>query len=89
VRFAGTEPFDRVTRFYNETMSALLPQYGIEFRELPRLEVGGAPVSASRVRKVLANPKLLEEGRVEEITPLVPESTYEYLRTRCPAARGG
>lgn len=35
-RFAGEEPFDTVTRQYNETMRRILPEYGIEFVEFPR-----------------------------------------------------
>ncbi|GHU41503.1 hypothetical protein FACS1894111_03890 [Clostridia bacterium] len=74
VRFAGSEPFDRVTAQYNRELSVVLPKYGIRFEELPRMETGGEPISASRVRK------LLEEGNFEEIRKLVPDVTYEYLQ---------
>jgi len=74
-RFVGTEPNCQVTAFYNEQMKARLPEYGIEVIEIPRLEEGGSAVSASRVRALLA------EGKIEEIRPLVPDSTYEYLKT--------
>ena len=53
-RFVGTEPLDPVTRQYNEALQASLPGRGIAVVELPRLEVGGQPVSASRVRACLA-----------------------------------
>ncbi|MCM1055677.1 MAG: adenylyltransferase/cytidyltransferase family protein [Bacteroides sp.] len=72
-RFAGEEPLDRVTHMYNETMRGILPQYGIEFIEIPRKTLSGEPISASRVRS------LLNTGELEEIKSLVPESTYEYL----------
>ena len=74
-RFVGTEPNCEVTNFYNEQMKARLPEYGIEVVEIPRMEHGGEAVSASRVRGLLA------EGKTEEIRPLVPDSTYEYLKT--------
>ena len=36
-RFAGEEPFDPVTLNYNENMRRILPKYGMEFCEIPRL----------------------------------------------------
>jgi [citrate (pro-3S)-lyase] ligase len=73
VRFVGSEPFDKVTAQYNRDLSALLPRYGIDFVELPRIRKDGDEISASRVRK------LLEEKNFEEIRNLVPNVTYEYL----------
>lgn len=37
-RFVGEEPFDKITRQYNEQMQSLLPEYGIELIEIPRRE---------------------------------------------------
>lgn len=48
VRFVGSEPFDPLTRRYNELMRELLP---IEIDELPR--VGGISASAVRRRPLL------------------------------------
>lgn len=77
-RFAGEEPFDTVTRQYNETMRRILPEYGIEFVEIPRkTDVLGKremAISASRVRD------LLEKGDFDAIKPLVPENTFRYLK---------
>lgn len=73
-RFVGTEPNCPVTRFYNEQMKARLPEYGIELIEIPRREEDGAAISASRVRA------LLNENKLGEIRPLVPETTFEYLK---------
>lgn len=73
IRFAGEEPLDNVTHQYNETMKRILPQYGIDFRVIPRKEVNGGVISASRVRK------LLQENRYEEIKQLVPATTLKYL----------
>jgi len=72
-RFVGSEPYCRVTGFYNEQMKKLLPQHGVELIEIPRCEEDGEAVSASRVRR------LMEDKRMEEIRALVPETTYEYL----------
>lgn len=74
-RFVGQEPLDAVTRAYNEILAATLPPRGIRVAELPRLETGGAPVSASWVRAAL------KAGRWEEIAALTPETTLEYLRS--------
>lgn len=71
-RFGG-EPFDKVTREYNETMKRILPEYDIEFIEIPRKENGGTCISASRVRKYL------KQGEVEKAYELLPESTRQYL----------
>ena len=72
-RYVGTEPFDPVTSVYNKQMKELLPAYGIEVVEIPRLENSGGAVSASRVRR------MLKEGNLDEIRELVPPTTYEYL----------
>lgn len=75
-RFAGEEPYDAVTRQYNETMRRILPEYGIEFVVIPRktdTHGGEMAISASRVRE------LLEKRDFEAIKPLVPETTFQYL----------
>lgn len=73
VRFVGEEPFCRVTSSYNEQMKAILPQRGVRVVEIPRREVSEQAISASRVRALAA------EQRYEEIRPLVPETTYQFL----------
>ena len=75
-RFVGEEQFDTVTRQYNESMAKLLPEYGIDLVEIPRCDVDGEAISASKVRA------LLEEGRMDELRSLVPQTTYEYLVNR-------
>lgn len=74
VRFAGEEPLDHITQQYNDSMRAILPQYGIDFVEIPRAEINGAPISASHVRK------LLKEKDFAAISALVPETTLKYLQ---------
>lgn len=72
-RFVGSEPFCEVTNAYNSAMKKLLPDYGIEFVELPRKERGNTAISASFVRKCMA------KGDFETIKTIVPESTYRYI----------
>jgi [citrate (pro-3S)-lyase] ligase len=72
-RFAGTEPLDPITAAYNRSMKKILPGFGIELVEIPRLEHGGKPVSAGRVRE------LLDRGDLGGIRELVPPDTFEYL----------
>jgi [citrate (pro-3S)-lyase] ligase len=76
IRFAGEEPLDNITRQYNNTMKMILPQYGIDFEVIKRVESNNDPISASRVRR------LLKEKNFDEIREIVPNSTYEYLINR-------
>jgi [citrate (pro-3S)-lyase] ligase len=54
-------------------MKDLLPARGIEVVEIPRLELGGAAVSASMVRR------LIREGNTEGVRDLVPGATARFL----------
>ncbi len=73
-RYVGTEALSPMTALYNRELLAQLPHRGIHVIELPRLETGGAPISASAVRA------LMDEGRSEAIRDLVPETTFRYLQ---------
>ena len=75
IRFVGEEPLDPITNQYNQSMKRILPRYGIELREIPRKEFGERVISASRVRECLKN------NQWEEISRLVPKTTYDYLQT--------
>lgn len=75
VRFVGTEPLSPVTDAYNRAMIEELPRRGIAVELVERRQTDGAPISASRVRALLA------EGRLTEIRPLVPPATFAYLET--------
>ena len=72
-RFVGEEPTSQVTGVYNRVMCEELPRVGIEVHVVPRLETGGAPVSASTVRRAL------QAGDMETLRALVPASTYDYF----------
>ena len=72
-RYVGEEPFSHTTSLYNDALSEILPQAGIELVIVPRAQAQGEAISASHVRQ------LIHDGRMEEIAPLVPETTYAYL----------
>ncbi|MDD3400699.1 MAG: [citrate (pro-3S)-lyase] ligase [Eubacteriales bacterium] len=71
-RFVGEEPFSVVTNKYNQRMKELLAKFGIELIEIPRLD----SISASKVRKLLA------DGDVDGIQPLVNDEVYAYCKDR-------
>lgn len=84
-RFVGTEPFDPVTRNYNAQMQWWLHEARSEAApinviEIPRLSMSGAPVSASRVRRLWMQRDL---SRIKE---LVPATTWRFLRKARPAS---
>jgi [citrate (pro-3S)-lyase] ligase len=77
-RFVGTEPYCPVTSIYNRMMRERLMRGGdgwipVKVHEMPRFELDGHPVSASRVRA------LIREGSLDDVRPLVPESTWKWL----------
>ena len=79
-RFAGEEPFDPITRRYNEAMIRILPQYSISFLKIDRITSSGSDgkpeaISASRVRRLLS-----ENGVTDEVLALVPPCTARYLK---------
>ena len=81
VRFVGSEPTDRLTRRYNELMEQLLPEKGIEVKEIERLLMPSesdeieqdTAISASAVRR------FLNEGSLLKAAALVPPTTLPYL----------
>lgn len=74
-RFVGEEPFDIVTKEYNNTMKKILPQFGIEVVEFPRKKINKSNkvISATDVRNIIA------EKKYDELEKFVPESTIKYL----------
>ena len=75
-RYVGTEPTCQVTNHYNQVMTALGEQHGLNITQVERLQVDGQVVSASRVRA------LLSQGELSAIKPLVPPATYAFLAER-------
>lgn len=81
-RFVGTEPNCAVTGQYNEAMLRILPEYGIEVKEIQRKMNDGLPISASDVRLHLEN------AGYETVKSLVPEQVYEFIEKRCKGREG-
>lgn len=73
-RFVGEEPYDRITKIYNETMRKILPPKGVEFIEIPRMAIQDEIVSASKVRKYLENNEFVKACN------LLPETTAKFVR---------
>lgn len=69
-RYVGTEPTSALTNAYNCALKSQLP---IPVVEIPRLESGNHPISASTVRSLLGT------GQREAIRNLVPAATFDYL----------
>lgn len=74
-RYVGEEPTSQVTGIYNQVMAAELPRAGIDCIIIPRKEAAGRPISASTVRQ------LIQQGKLEQLDELVPESTARYFRS--------
>ena len=74
-RFVGEEPFDIVTKEYNETIKRILPEYGIQVEEIPRLKSEDENIiSATKVRELYKN------ENYEELEKYCPNYTIEYLK---------
>jgi [citrate (pro-3S)-lyase] ligase len=72
-RYVGTEPFSPVTEIYNQTMKERLIPGGIQVIEIERTSQGEQVISASHVRRLLA------ENKMDEVRKLVPDATFDYL----------
>ena len=72
-RFVGTEPLSPMTNMYNDALKAHLPIKGIAVQEIPRLQTGDTPISASYVRSLLGT------GQRNILRTLIPETTFRYL----------
>lgn len=76
-RYVGEEPFDLVTRKYNQVMKEILPTYGIKVEEIKRkTSDDGVVISASRVREYL------HKGEWNKLKNIVPKTTYDYLQKK-------
>lgn len=75
-RYVGTEPLSPMTEQYNTELKKILPAHGINVKELSRLEISNAPVSASQVRA------LIHDGNIQDVKSLVPDTTYKFLLSK-------
>lgn len=74
-RFVGEEPLDPVTSAYNDALVRELAHYDVAFQIIPRRQIDGQVISASRVRRFLA------QGHMAQACRLVPPATCEYLKS--------
>ena len=78
-RFVGEEPFDKVTKQYNDAMRKQLKEYNITFIEIPRKSIlNGEIVSATKVRELIKN--INNDENIEKLKKYVPKSTFVYLK---------
>ena len=75
-RFVGSEPMDPLTARYNALMREILPAYGVEVVEIPRLATPGAAGTALSATEVRAQ---LADGHYAAAAALVPEPVRPYL----------
>lgn len=76
-RYVGTEPYCSVTGSYNEALSEVLPNYGVEVIKAERIKMNDRAISASEVRKLIRE----NEDFIARVKELIPESTYEFLES--------
>jgi len=77
IRFVGSEPCDKLTYSYNEAMKKFLPEHNVDVVEFSRLDCDGNIISASSVRN------LLFQNRLIEVIKLVPTTSVPYLVAWC------
>lgn len=82
-RYVGTEPFDPLTNSYNADMKYWLEHAAcaappVTVIEVPRAAVGGVAISATQVRRLLA------QRDFSAIAALVPATTLQFLKRRFP-----
>jgi [citrate (pro-3S)-lyase] ligase len=74
-RFVGEEPLSHVTNLYNQIMTQGLSAAGLECVVIPRKQIQGEAISASRVREYL------RQGDFSALAALVPATTLEYFHS--------
>lgn len=72
-RYIGDEPLCKMTSKYNNNILNIFPKFGIDVEVVPRKNSFDFPISATEVRKKIA------QGDFESLKSLVPETTYNYL----------
>lgn len=72
-RFVGDEELSPTTEIYNRTLLETLPKEGIELEIIKRKRLGSDIISASLIRKLIA------EKSFDKIRELVPESSFNHI----------
>lgn len=73
-RYLGEEPLDITTQNYNQNLKEILEKENIKVNIIPRKKVAGEIISASYFRKYL------DDGNIEAMKDLAPETTIKILR---------
>ena len=91
VRYVGSEPADPLTARYNALMKELLPAYGVQLVEIPRLTYSpdcstdsstspSAPLGMTEFPVTATRVRaLLDAGQFKATSALTPASTWPYL----------
>ena len=91
VRYVGSEPADPLTARYNALMKELLPAYGVQLVEIPRLTYSpdcstDSSTSPSAPLRMTEGPvtatrvrAMRDAGQFKAASALTPESTWPYL----------
>lgn len=74
VRYVGSEPYSNATNIYNEALAQEF-ENDLQLKKFDRIGVDENIVSASKVRKLLA------EGKIAEAGNLVPSTTRDFFYT--------
>lgn len=72
-RFVGQERDSIVTAVYNRIMHEQLAHAGIRVREIPRMQIEGEVISASKIRQ------WIHEKTPMRARPFLPDTTWEFL----------
>lgn len=75
VRFVGDEPTDKTTNAYNDAMKKVFTKNGIALHIIPRKEEENRVISASTVRRSLA------DDDWATVAAMVPPTTLQYLKS--------
>lgn len=75
-RYIGTELLSPLTDKYNGKLKEILPEKGINVKEIQRIEKNNQPISASYVRK------LIEKKDISSLRDYIPDSTFDYLKEK-------
>jgi [citrate (pro-3S)-lyase] ligase len=96
-RYAGDEPYSHTTAIYNEVMKEHLPEAGVEFIEVPRLEArnqfepasGGESRGQEMTRRDARDKAIsasivrqaIHDEELESVADMLPPATLEFFRS--------
>ena len=72
-RFVGEEKHNPKMQYFNELLKEILPRYGIHVVEIPRIQAGEEPISASVARNAAV------AGDIKKLLQNVPETTLSFM----------